>query len=235
MSNLGSTITLGSTNVSLNGRPILHNVDFEAGAGDVHCIIGPNGSGKSTLLRVLTGDIDVDGLSYDDINVRGLTPARRAEYRSVLRPSVRPDFPYSVADVVSWSQLREARSDNSGVTGSNTVREALTRVGILDLADRPITQLSTGQLTKVNIASVLVQDATILFADEPEAALDPVARVEAWRLLTAGDFTSVIATHSLDLVLEFATHVSAIKNGRVVFSQLIQDTSLDDMRSVYRS
>jgi len=239
MSNFGSRITLGSTNVSLNGRPILHEVAFEAGAGDVHCIIGPNGSGKSTLLRVLTGDIGVDGLSYDDINVRDLTPAQRAEYRSVLRPSVRPDFPYAVADVVSWSQLREARSDNSGVTwsntGSNTVREALTRVGILDLADRPITQLSTGQLTKVNIASVLVQDATIVFADEPEAALDPVARVDAWQLLTSGEFTSVIATHSLDLVLEFATHVTAIQNGRVIYTRPASELTMGDLKAVYQS
>jgi ABC-type cobalamin/Fe3+-siderophores transport system ATPase subunit len=235
MSNFGSRITLGPTNVSLNGRPILHEVEFEAGAGDVHCIIGPNGSGKSTLLRVLTGDIDVDGLSYDDINVRDLTPSRRAEYRSVLRPSVRPDFPYAVADVVSWSQLSDARSDNSGVTGSNTVPEALTRVGILDLADRPITQLSTGQLTKVNIASVLVQDATIMFADEPEAALDPVARVEAWQLLTSGDFTSVIATHSLDLVLEFATHVTAIQNGRVIYTRPASELTMGDLKAVYQS
>ena len=233
MNNLGSRITLGPTNIALNGRQILHDVTFEAGAGDVHCIIGPNGSGKSTLLRVLTGDIDVDGLSYNDINVRDLTPAQRAEYRSVLRPSVRPDFPYAVADVVSWSQFSDARSDQAGVTRSNTVREALTRVGILDLADRPITQLSTGQLTKVNIASMLVQDATIVFADEPEAALDPVARVDAWQLLTFGDFTSVIATHSLDLVLEFATHVSAIQNGRVAFSRPTTELTMADLKSVY--
>jgi ABC-type cobalamin/Fe3+-siderophores transport system ATPase subunit len=259
MSNFGSRITLGSTNVALNGRPILQDVEFEAGAGDVHCIIGPNGSGKSTLLRVLTGDIDVDGLSYDDINVRNLTPSRRAEYRSVLRPSVRPDFPYSVADVVSWSQLRDAGSNQAGdarsnqagdarsnqagitgsnqagITGSNTVRDTLTRVGILDLVDRPITQLSTGQLTKVNIASVLVQEATIVFADEPEAALDPVARVEAWRLLTAEDFTSVIATHSLDLVLEFATHVTAIQNGRVIYTRPASELTMGDLKAVYQS
>jgi len=234
MSKFGSRITLGPTNIALNGRPILHDVEFEAGAGDVHCIIGPNGSGKSTLLRVLTGDIDVDGLIYDDINVRDLTPAQRAEYRSVLRPSVRPDFPYSLTDVVSWSQLSEARSDNSGVTRSSTVREALTRVGILDLANRPITQLSTGQLTKVNIASVLVQDATIMFADEPEAALDPVARVEAWQLLTAGDFTSVIATHSLDLVLEFATHVTAIQNGQVIYTRPASELTMDALKAVYQ-
>jgi len=239
MNNLGSRITLRPTNVTLNGRQILHDVEFEAGAGDVHCIIGPNGSGKSTLLRVLTGDIDVDGLSYDEINVRDLTPSRRAEYRSVLRPSIRPDFPYAAADVVSWSQLRDARTDQAGITGSNTesktVREALTRVGILDLADRPITQLSTGQLTKVNIASALVQDATIVFADEPEAALDPVARVEAWQLLTSGEFTSVIATHSLDLVLEFATHVTAIHNGRVIYTRPASELTMGDLKAVYQS
>ena len=233
MSNQIGNITLQSTNVVLNGRAILNDVSFKAHAGDVHCIIGPNGSGKSTLLRVLAGDIRVDGLSYDNINVSSMTAAQLASHRSVMRPTVRPDFPYSVFDVVSWSLLGSADATQDGAVRSGHIREALSQGGIADLAARPVTQLSTGQLTKVNIASVLLQNASIVFAVEPKEALDPVARIEAWQLLTSQTFTAVIATHSLDLVMQFATHVTAIKDGHILYSRPKNELTMDELKSTY--
>jgi len=233
MSDQTGNITLQVTSVVLNGRTILNDVSFKAHAGDVHCIIGPNGSGKSTLLRVLAGDTRVDGLTYDNFNVSTLTTAQLARHRSVMRPTVRPDFPYSVFDVVSWSLLGSADSIQDGVVRRGHILEALSQGGIADLAARPVTQLSTGQLTKVNIASVLLQNASIVFADEPEAALDPVARVEAWQLLTSQAFTSVIATHSLDLVMQFATQVTAIKDGHILYSRPKNELTMDELKSTY--
>jgi len=231
MSEIRGTIALPATNVVLNGRAILNEVAFEANAGDVHCVIGPNGSGKSTLLRVLAGDIPTEKLTVDGINMKKLSTSERARHRSVLRATIRPDFPYSVFDVVSWALLGSKDSDQNAA--SRRVHEALNQVGIAELAQRPVNQLSTGQITKVNIASVVLQKAGIVLADEPEAALDPVARVEAWRHLTAGDFTTVIATHSLDLVQEFGTHVTAIKNGRIQFSGPLAQLTISDLSSVY--
>lgn len=231
MSNTPGSIALESTSIVLNGRTILNDVSFEAKAGDVHCVIGPNGSGKSTLLRVLAGDIPVQGLTLDGTNMKQLSTAQRALHRSVMRTTARPDFPYSVFDVVSWALLGRENSDSNAA--SQQVQEVLARLGIADLAQRPINQLSTGQITKANIASVLLQNAGIVLADEPEAALDPVARVEAWKNLTSDDFTTVIATHSLDLVQEFATHVTAIKNGYIEFSRPIMELTFGDLSSVY--
>jgi len=231
MSETRGTIALEATNVVLNGRAILNEVAFEANSGDVHCVIGPNGSGKSTLLRVLAGDIPTEKLTVDGINMKQLSTSERARHRSVLRATIRPDFPYSVFDVVSWALLGSKDSDQNAA--SRRVHEALNQVGIAELAQRPVNQLSTGQITKVNIASVVLQKAGIVLADEPEAALDPVARVEAWRHLTAGDFTTVIATHSLDLVQEFGTHVTAIKNGRIRFSGPLAQLTISDLSSVY--
>jgi iron complex transport system ATP-binding protein len=233
MSNFSGNIELQPTTVALSGRTILTDVSFKAGAGDVHCVIGPNGSGKSTLLRVLTGDIPSDGLTYANVDVSTLNTAQRARYRSVMRANVRPDFSYSVFDVVAWSLLSNSADSLDSRTTKDRVIDVLQQVGIEDLAGRPVTQLSTGQLTKVNIASVLLQNASIIFADEPEAALDPVAREDAWQLLTSGPATAVIATHSLDLVLEFATHVTAIKDGRILYSRPIGELSMNELKSVY--
>jgi ABC-type cobalamin/Fe3+-siderophores transport system ATPase subunit len=230
MSDLRGHIKLEPTSVRLNGQVILHDVTFEANAGDVHCVIGPNGSGKSTLLRVLAGDLVVEALTIGGNNLQSLTASERAHHRSVLRSTARPDFPYSVFDVVSWALLSKPETAQT----KNHVTDVLERVGIADLADRPVTQLSTGQLTKVNIASTLLQDAGIVLADEPEAALDAVARVEVWEELTKGHFTAIIATHSLDLVQQFATHVTAIKHGLIAFSCLAKDLSRDDLQAVYR-
>jgi iron complex transport system ATP-binding protein len=159
--------------------------------------------------------------------------AQRAQLRSVVRPTVRPDFPYSVFDVVSWSLLGSAKFNKDGVARREHILETLTQVGIADLAARPVNQLTTGQLTKVNIASVLIQNASIVFADEPEAALDPVARVEAWELLTAQKFTAVIATHSLDLLMQFATHVTAIRDGHILYSRPKTELTMDELKSTY--
>ena len=233
MSDQTGHITLGSTSVILNGRKILNDVSFRTNAGDVHCIIGPNGSGKSTLLRVLAGDIRVDSLIYDNITVSTLNVAHLARHRSVMRSTVRPDFPYSVFDVVSWSLMESVDAIKEGVDRSKQALKALSQVGLADLASRPVTQLSTGQLAKVNIASVLLQRASFCFADEPEAVLDPIARVEAWELLTAHKCTTVIATHSLDLVMQFATHVTAIKDGHILYSRPKNELTIDELKSTY--
>ena len=233
MNDTRGKIHLEKTSVSLNGRTILHDVSFLADASEVHCVIGPNGSGKSTLLRVLSGDIPVEGLTLAGTNMKHLSTVERARLRSVMRTSVRPDFPYSVFDVVSWALLGTTTSKQEDV--SQQVNNALTQLGIADLAQRPVNQLSTGQLTKVNIASVLLQGAGIILADEPEAALDPVARVDAWTQLASRKFTTIIATHSLDLVQKFATHVTAIKSGEIVYSCAAKELSLDDLLAAYRN
>lgn len=233
MNNARGHIHLASTNVELNRRAILHDVMFHANPGDVHCVIGANGSGKSTLLRVLSGDIPVKGLMLNETDMNDLSISERARIRSVLRPSVRPDFPYLVSDIVAWALLRTRSPQPEKGSTSDQVLTVLGTVGIAELADRPVTQLSTGQLTKVNIASVLLQNAGIVFADEPEAALDPVARIDAWNHLTSGDFTAVIATHSLDLVMQFATHITAVKAGRVVFTAQRQEVTIEDLQKIY--
>jgi len=61
-----------------------------------------------------------------------------------------------------------------------------------------------------------------------------VARVDAWTQLTSQKATTVIATHSLDLVQKFATHVTAIKSGEIVYSCAAQELSLDDFLAAYR-
>ena len=116
--------------------------------------------------------------------------------------------------------------------------DALNRVGILDKAYIRADQLSGGQQQRVSLARALAQDADILLADEPVAALDPVTAREVMddfkRINKELNKTVLINIHHVELALEYTDRIIAVKKGRIVFdgpSSSVTQQVLDD---VYR-
>ncbi|MGN9768755.1 ABC transporter ATP-binding protein [Micromonospora sp. SD12] len=186
-------------------------------------IIGPNACGKSTLLRALSrllkptaGAVLLDG---EDIHRQ---PARAVARTLGLLPqtSVAPDG-IGVAELVARGRyphqglLRQwSREDERVVT------ESMAATGVADLADRPVDELSGGQRQRVWIAMALAQQTPLLLLDEPTTYLDIAHQIEVLdlcaRLHEEQGRTLVAVLHDLNHAARYATHLIAMREGRVV-------------------
>ena len=153
-----------------DGRDVLHDVSVTLPRGAVTAVAGPNGAGKSTLIEVLAGVRRPR---------RGMVE-RHGTLALVVQRPVAPDaLPVTVRDVVSmgiWARRRRA-------SPAGAVDEAIERVGLAGLTDRPLATLSGGQRQRALLAQGLVQRADILLLDEPAAGLDEASRDRTRELL----------------------------------------------------
>jgi len=206
------------------GRRIVGPLDFEVAPRQCLVVVGPNGAGKTSLLRLLTGLLaaSAGGLAW-----RG-TPYRQLSRRELARriayvPQIRPArVPLTVEEVVLLGrhphlgrfQLAPRPEDYAAVA------EALARVGVGELRERPLDELSGGERQSVYIAAALAQEAELLVLDEPTTHLDPrhqgeVASLLA-RLVRDGHRTVVAASHDLTFAALVADRVVGLAAGRVV-------------------
>jgi cobalt/nickel transport system ATP-binding protein len=108
---------------------------------------------------------------------------------------------------------------NYGVEGSELetrVTDALTAVGMLEVADRPPHHLSLGQRRRVAVATVLAMRPEIVVLDEPSSNLDPASRRELADILTSLEITMLMVTHDLPYALELCPRSLVINDGRII-------------------
>jgi zinc transport system ATP-binding protein len=162
---------LQRVSLALRGIPVLDDVSLRIEPGDYLAILGPNGGGKTTLLKVLLGLRPPD---RGTVRVFGSSP-KHAVGRVGYVPQVRtfdPDFPIRVLDVVLMGRLRRGSLGRLRAEDRERAHDALVRVEMWDLAERPIGALSGGQLQRVLIARALVGEPQLLLLDEPTSSLD---------------------------------------------------------------
>lgn len=179
-----------------DGPAAFAGADFAIPCGCRTALIGPNGSGKSTLLRVLAGLVPPQA---GEILVAGHPPGvgrRRVAYLA-QRPQLTEGFPLLVRRLVQMGTYAHHGWFEECRHGEQAVDEALARLGLTALADRPAHALSGGQLQRALLARALVQGAEVLLLDEPYAALDTASReiVERFLFDQGHAFTVVMATH----------------------------------------
>jgi ABC-type Mn2+/Zn2+ transport system ATPase subunit len=165
-----------------DGRLVLEDISFEVAPGAFVGVIGPNGAGKTTLLRAILGLVP---LSAGSIEVLGREASRRPHGGNGIgyvpqRHVFAPDFPASALDVVRLGRLhlRERRAEER-----SRALEALARVGIAELAARPVGRLSGGEQRRVTLAQALCASAKLLILDEPTVGLDLPAEQEFYALV----------------------------------------------------
>ena len=194
---------------SYGEESVLRSLDLEVGEGEIVSVLGPNGSGKSTLLRLLRGLLRP---SEGEIHIQGEPVGRLGRKEVAQRIAVVPQTPeapfsYPAREVVAMGRF--ARSRGWGATGQEdraAVERALAFTDTLHLAERPVNQLSGGELQRVVLARALAQDTPVLFLDEATSQLDIRHRIEVGELLLRLNRdrgkTVVQVTHDLDLAAE---------------------------------
>lgn len=221
---------------SYGRREVLKGLDLDVHRGEVLSILGPNGSGKTTLLRCIGGASIVSGGSVriGDVDVGSLSAPDRARKIGFLFQDHTPTFPFAVREVVIMG-----RAPHLGIFGSPgpsdaaLADEALERVGVAHLRNRPCTQLSGGERQLVLLARTLVQKPDVILLDEPTAHLDfrnQVLTLRIIRSLAADGMTMVLTTHDPNHALWFGGRAALMKDGRFVAvgaaSDVITDATL---------
>lgn len=154
---------------------MLKRIDLRIEAGSTVGIIGPNGGGKTTLIRLMLGLIQP---TRGTIHVMGLPPklaVRRGDVIGYLpqNPRVPDDFPLNVRQVVRLGLVGKTGMLRPHAKADLTFAESMMdRVGIMELADLPVGELSGGQLQRVLIARALSARPKILLLDEPTTGID---------------------------------------------------------------
>ncbi len=217
-----SSLETRAVKLAYDRRVVAERLDIEIPDGGFTAIVGPNASGKSTLLRALArllkpreGAVLLDGREIGELPSKVV--ARRLGL--LAQSAVAPDG-IAVADLVArgrhphQSFLRQwSREDERAVA------DAMAATRIADLAQRPVDELSGGQRQRVWLAMALAQETPLLLLDEPTTFLDLQHQIEVLDLcaqMHRAGRTLVAVLHDLNQACRYATHLIALRDGRVV-------------------
>ena len=213
---------------SFGGLRVTTNVNLVVEPGERRLIIGPNGAGKTTLFNLITGELAPDSGSIALFG-RDITRAacrRRAHLGMARTYQIITLFPRDTIlrnvtlALLGLSPMRwNPFIDLDRSTASSTrAREALARVGLDHIADRPLAQTSYGERRRVEIAMALAQNPKVLLLDEPFAGLSIDERQDVRSCCRAipREVTIVMIEHNMDVALEFADRITLLHFGEVI-------------------
>ncbi|RME80988.1 MAG: metal ABC transporter ATP-binding protein [Planctomycetota bacterium] len=201
-----AAIELLNLTVSYHHKPALRGVSLKIPKGKITTIMGPNGAGKSTLLKAIIG---LESLDTGEVRILGESQQKGKKWIAYLpqKEMIDWDFPMVVEDVVMMGRypflgpFRRIRHEDR-----IKVREALEKVNMWDFHNRHIRFLSGGQQQKVFIARALVQEAEILFMDEPFVGVDAKTQnvlLELIKGLKDEGKTVVVINHDFQILDHF--------------------------------
>jgi zinc transport system ATP-binding protein len=198
-------------------QPVLSGINFQVEAGTTLGLIGPNGGGKTTLIRLLLGLLKPTAGS---VRVDGLPPAKAITRGDVIgylpqNPPRSSRLPLSVRQVV-----RTGLAGKAGVLRGykrddlDFCDDLLVRVGLAELADRPVGMLSGGELQRVYIARALAPRPRLLLLDEPTTGVDRGAQHRfidfIQSLKTTLGLTIVFVSHDLRAVSSISDRIACL-------------------------
>ncbi|MDE0928960.1 MAG: phosphonate ABC transporter ATP-binding protein [Acidimicrobiales bacterium] len=229
------------------GVKALRNLDLTIDDGEFVVIVGLSGAGKSTLLRALNGLVPATegSITVDGVEVVGASAATLRQVRSnigmifqtfnlVNRTTVLNNVLMGrLSAVPSWRStfgLWPAQEREKAM-------QALERVGIVEKAYVRASDLSGGQQQRVGIARALAQEPSVMLADEPVAALDPVTSRQVMgdlqRINQDLGITTLINLHFLDLAREYGQRLIGLREGQLVFDGNIADVTDKTFQEIY--
>jgi phosphonate transport system ATP-binding protein len=236
------------TKIYETGTKALDQVSLEIPKGQMLALIGLSGSGKSTLMRHLngltkptSGEINVLGQSVNAANKKQLRELRRQvgfifqQFGLVGRLS-------AIENVLSGS-LGSLRGPRFGV-GSyphalrRLALEHLDRVGLGDYAFQRADTLSGGQMQRTAIARSLMQQPSIMLADEPVASLDPESSAQVMdimlRVAKEEQLTVVVTLHQVEYAMGWADRIVGLRDGQVVLDDEPKKLGKEKIMEVYQ-
>ncbi len=221
---------------------ILQDISFSVKEGEKVCILGPNGCGKTTLLRAASGMMPFEGtVTLQGKSLKEMGRHCIARQMAVMSQTAQIYFSYTVYETVMMGRYAHRPkglfSSSNPIQDKEIVEQCLCDVGLADIKDRLITQLSGGQLQRVFLARTFAQTPNVIFLDEPTNHLDLKYQIELSELLTNWSQQKnrcvVGVLHDINLALSFADSVLLMQEGRVVCHQPVSQLDLEQLGKVY--
>lgn len=241
-----NVLELKQISVAFDKLEVLENISFSVKKGEIVALIGPSGAGKTTILNVIaniikpdTGEMLIDG-------VPSVSISHRKEYArkiGVIRQQFDLVNQLTVVNNVLAGRLNQwgfwKSFLNLIITQEKPLaEEALDRVGILDKIHEKTGNLSGGEQQRVALARLLVQNPSIVLADEPISSLDPARARSVLSLLVdlvkEEDQTLIASIHSVEYIKAYFTRIIAIRDGRIQFDLPVEEVSADTLREIYQ-
>ncbi|MCM3587786.1 ABC transporter ATP-binding protein [Mesobacillus maritimus] len=216
-----SFLTIEDVTYSYRGKnPVLHNVNWGMNKGEFHCLIGKSGCGKTTLLKLAAGLLQTD---KGRIHLEG---------SEVVKPSPDCGFVFQSPTLLEWKTVMDnvllPISLKRKLTEEDRTQalELLELVGLASFSDRYPLQLSGGQQSRAAIVRALVQRPSLLFMDEPFAALDAITRDELQddllRMCRRYNMTVLFITHDISEAVYLADAVGVMAEGEMVYQSKVE-------------
>jgi branched-chain amino acid transport system ATP-binding protein len=241
-----SALAINNLSKSFGGLRVTRNVNLNVEQGERRLIIGPNGAGKTTLFNLITGELAPDSGSVNLFG-RDITrmPSRKRTHLGMARTYQiitlfgRDTIQHNVTlallglSPLRWNPVMTLHRQ-AHLTGQ--ARDALKRVGLDQIAERPLAETSYGERRRVEIAMALAQNPKVVLLDEPFAGLSIDERQDVRKLLIAipRDVTIVMIEHDMDVALDLADRITLLHFGQVIVEGTRADVVADPRtREVY--
>ena len=227
--------------VAVNGHTLVHALSFEALAGEFIAVLGRNGVGKTLTLHTLAGlrapaagSVELDGRS-----LAAWTGRERARRLALLPQTTEDPFPSTVFDTALIGRHPHLPFWQwEGAEDLARAQAALAAVGLADLAARDVASLSGGERRRLEIATLLSQDAAVCLLDEPINHLDPQHRNEVLELFRArADAGGLViaALHDATLAARHSDRVLLLfGEGRWQFGDAGSTLNAANLSEIYR-
>ena len=214
-----------------NGTTALKHINLHVKKGEFVFIVGASGSGKSTFLKLImneevpsSGDLYIDGLNTSGLNKKEVPYLRRK--MGIVFQDFRLIDKMNVFDNVAFAMRVTGASEKEV---KKRVPYILSLVGLQDKATRKPCELSGGEQQRVSLARALVNNPSMIIADEPTGNIDPEMSFEIVELLNEINkrgTTILMVTHEHDLVDHFKRRVIEINQGTVVSDKYPEEVSV---------
>ena len=220
---------------SFGGTPVLNGVDLTVQSGTVHAVLGANGAGKSTLMKCVSGAVAADGgrISIGDIRPTYLTPSLS---RNLGIAVVYQHLSLIATLTVSENLFLGVEQHSLGIVRKrrqqNMAEGVLSRLGVSIDPRAKVEELRPDEKQMLEIAKAVLSRPRVLVLDEPTAALTHAETARLFEVVTElkkEDMGVIFISHRLNEVFEVADEVTVLRDGSVVLSALVEDTTEEQL------
>ncbi|MBW5455895.1 ABC transporter ATP-binding protein [Clostridium sporogenes] len=222
---------LSLKNISYNNRDneILKglNIDFER--GQFYVIVGPNGSGKTTLLKTIIKNIipSKGSIELEGENLRNIKPKHLSSRLSYVPQNTNIELEFTCYDLVMMARNHKLKTFQSeGKEDKDIVINAMEKMEVLQLKDKPVTEISGGEKQRVILARAIAQETSSIILDEPISNLDikhQILVMEHLKKLREEGKTIITVLHDLNFALNYADYGILVSKGNVFSKGKIED------------
>lgn len=221
---MSCTLKFENLNISRKDHELIRSFSSEISGGEFIVFTGANGTGKSTFLKTLVGLLDIleGDISFDGKSVKDLGSTQRSRLFTYSNSKKIEEEYIRIKDLVALGRYPYLKVLHLKHAANELVNHYLKEMGIDEIKDKFLNEVSDGELQKASIARALVQDAPVIVMDEPSAFLDYPSKKLLFKLLRelAVDKNKIIicATHDVELASKFGTQFWHLEDGSIKVS-----------------